>query len=94
MKNKCIAKWVPKRPVEVVFCDMALPADKSLAALFMWIDKKLAKRFIWTLKFVGEIKREVVLKTVREGMIQRNIQFAIRHLVNHGNEVVVIGSIE
>ena len=79
--------------MDLVYCDMALPADKSLQILLgNWIDKKMCKHFIWTLKFVGNSHQQIV-KLARKELASRPCKYIIRHLSNHGNEVVLIGTI-
>ena len=72
---------------------MLLPAAKSVKILHKWIHLRLAKRFVWTLKFVGKADYQTVLEPLSKNLNGYGCDFIIRHLGNHGNEVVVIGRV-
>ncbi|KAL6078436.1 FtsJ domain-containing protein [Balamuthia mandrillaris] len=87
------ALWTPNRQVDTVLCDMLFAADRSSEVLLSWAKEKRCKNFIWTLKFTGKNQYETVLPKVREGLKRLGVPFVIRHLTNHGNELVVIGRV-
>ncbi|GAM21331.1 hypothetical protein SAMD00019534_045060 [Acytostelium subglobosum LB1] len=83
--------WEPEEPVDWLFNDMALPPMKSVKVLERWIKERQCSQFAWTLKFVGESEYDAVTDAVETMMKCYNVSYTIRHLANHGNELVVVG---
>ncbi|EFA81741.1 hypothetical protein PPL_05735 [Heterostelium album PN500] len=84
--------WRPAKPTDWLMNDMALPPLKSLEVLEEWLSKRLCQTFVWTLKFVGETDYENTIIQIKNIMSKYKVEYTIRHLVHHGNELVIIGS--
>lgn len=82
--------------VDYLFADLALPPEKSLVAFERWLRGRWTKAFAWTFKFgfhTGD-QYAVMIDTIRKTLQNiggDDLEFSIRHLYKHENEIVVLG---
>lgn len=82
--------------VDYLFADLALPPEKSLVAFERWLRGRWTKAFAWTFKFgfhTGD-QYSVMIDAIRKSLQDiggNDLDFTIRHLYKHENEIVVLG---
>lgn len=86
---------LPHQRVDYLFADLALPPEKSLLVLENWLQNKWTKAFAWTFKFgfhTGDKYHDMV-NAVRNTLRAHgdDLEFSLRHLYKHENEMVVLG---
>lgn len=86
----------PRNHVDFLFTDLALPPEKSLLAFNNWIEQRWTQAFAWTFKFGFHPPTEKyapMIQKIRKTMQSYggDLEFSIRHLSKHENEIVVLG---
>jgi len=77
-----------------LFNDMAIPPQKSCQVLDSWIKSGKVNYFVWAIKFIGDTEYNNTLDLITKIMKDNNITtYCTKHLLNQGNEIMIIGKV-
>lgn len=84
--------FVPERPVDWLLCDVIASPSRSIELVHDWVKRRLARRFVVTIKFKGTADY-VVLDTLKATLPALCSEFRLSRLCANRNEACVFGEV-
>lgn len=83
-------RFEPEHPVDWLLCDVIAAPERSIELCLDWVRRRLARRFVVTVKFTGE-ERYAELDALAEGLPAECSELYIVRLSSNKNEVTAFG---
>lgn len=83
-------KFTPSTCVDWLLCDVIAYPERSIALLEHWLEQKLCRAFIVTIKLKGR-EADGMLEPLKGMLLRQGVSFLVKHLGVNKNEVTAMG---